>query len=267
MGKILIACLFAAALLAAAPLRAQEPGLWGLYGQLRGHARVDLTHPFDTDIPHWKGFPDMTRRTLYTYEKDGFWAEMFCHVGQWGTHIDPPAHFHAGRATADQIPVEDMLLPLVVIDVHEKAAANPDYTVTLADIAEWERRHGKIPERAFVALRSDWSRRWPDQAAMQNADAQGIAHYPGWSLEALKFLYEKRGIAASGHETTDTDPGVAVSRNDYTLESYVLAHGSYQIELMANLDRVPEAGALVSVTWPRIENGSGFPARVFAILP
>jgi kynurenine formamidase len=102
---------------------------------------------------------------------------------------------------------------------------------------------------------------------MQNKDAQGISHYPGWSLPVLQYLYEERKITASGHEPTDTDPGIATSQNDYSLEYYILSTDHYQIELLTNLDQVPEARALVVVSFPKPENGSGFPARVFAILP
>jgi kynurenine formamidase len=135
------------------------------------------------------------------------------------------------------------------------------------DVRRWESRHGRIPAGAFVALRTDWSKRWPDEAAMQNLDASGVSHYPGWSKPVLQYLYETRRITASGHETTDTDPGLAVARDDYALESYVLGTNHYQIELLANLDRVPEAGALVMVTFPKPLNGSGFPARVVALIP
>lgn len=61
-----------------------------------------------------------------------------------------------------------MILPLVVIDVHQKVAKNPDYTITMADIRAWEAKHGKIPKGAFVAMRTDWSKRWPSQEAMPN---------------------------------------------------------------------------------------------------
>jgi kynurenine formamidase len=83
----------------------------------------------------------------------------------------------------------------------------------------------------------------------------------------LKFLYEKRKITASGHETTDTDPGVATSKDDYSLETYILKSDHYQIELLTNLDQVPVYGALVVAAFPKPKKGSGFPARVFAILP
>ena len=116
-------------------------------------------------------------------------------------------------------------------------------------------------------MRTDWSKRWPDAATMQNKDAQGVAHYPGWSKEVLKYLYETRKITASEHEPTDTDPGIATTKDDYSLERYVLSTNHYQIELLTHLDQVPEAGALVVVTFPKPKAGSGFPARVFAILP
>jgi kynurenine formamidase len=246
---------------------ATTPNLNETYTTLASKRFVDLTHAFGPTTPHWKGFGEETVKDLYTIKKDGFLVQQFTHVGQWGTHIDAPAHFHEGLRTVDQIPLKEMLLPLVVIDVHAKVAANPDYTLTLDDVHAWEAKHGRIPPHAFVAMRTDWSKRWPNQDAMQNLDAAGVAHYPGWSKPVLKLLYEERGITASGHETTDTDPGLATTKNDYSLESYILGLNHYQIEMLANLDQVPEAGALVMIMWPKQEAGTGFPARVIAIAP
>jgi kynurenine formamidase len=240
---------------------------------IRTKTFVDLTHPFEPGIPHWKGFPDEKRQRLYWYEPgggqlgSGFFAESYSLVGQWGTHVDPPAHFVSGLRTVDQIGLKEMILPLVVIDVHEKVARHPDYTIKMEDVQAWEAKHGKIPAQAFVAMRTDWSKRWPSTSSMDNKDSQGVAHYPGWSFEVLKYLYEDRKITASGHETTDTDPGIATSKDDYSLETYVLRQNHYQIELLANLDKVPEAGAIAIISFPKPRGGSGFPARVFAILP
>jgi kynurenine formamidase len=255
----------------ARPPEAKQPTLAEVYQTLKSKQFVDLTHAFEPGIPHWKGFPDEKRETLYWYDPGvgklgaGFFAQSFCHVGQWGTHVDPPVHFIKGARTIDQIDLKEMIMPLVVIDVHEKVAQNPDYTIAMEDIKAWEAKHGLIPEGAFVAMRTDWSKRWPDAAAMQNKDAKGIAHYPGWSLPVLKYLYEQRKITASGHETTDTDPGIATSKDDYSLETYILQQNHYQIELLTNLDKLPEAGALLFATFPKPKGGSGFPARVFAI--
>jgi kynurenine formamidase len=266
--KITVAAIAAlSALLAAGAAGAAPAGLNGVYATLASKKFVDLTHTFGPSTPHWKGFGEETVTTLYTIPKDGFKVQQFTHVGQWGTHIDPPAHFHDGLRTVDQIPPTQMLMPLVVLDVHEKVAKNPDYTLSLEDVRAWEQKHGRIPKNAFVAMRTDWSKRWPDDAAMQNRDAAGHAHYPGWSKEVLKLLYEERQITASGHETTDTDPGTATDKEDYSLERYILGLNHYQIEMLADLDQVPEAGALVLISWPKPEGGTGFPARVIAILP
>lgn len=254
----------------------RDRGLQGVWNIIQNKEFVDLTHTFAPGIPHWPGFADEEIELVYWYDDQppgpgtlgtGFYAQLFTHVGQWGTHADPPAHFVRGLRTLDQITTKEMIMPLVVIDVHEKVERNPDYTLKMEDVRAWERRNGRIPESAFVAMRTDWSKRWPDAAAMENKDADGIAHYPGWSLEVLQYLYEVRHITASGHEPTDTDPGIATSQDDYSLETYILSTDHYQIELLTNLDQVPEAGALVVVSFPKPKDGSGFPARVFAILP
>lgn len=250
--------------------------LIGVWHIIRNKKFVDMTHTFEPGIPHWPGFPDEQRELLFWYDANppgpgtlgtGFYAQYYSHVGQWGTHADPPAHFIRGLRTLDQIDVKEMIMPLVILDVHEKVALNPDYTITMDDVRLWEKKYGKIPKGAFVAMRTDWSKRWPDMDAMQNKDAAGIAHYPGWSMEVLKYLYEVRQITASGHEPTDTDPGIATSVGDYSLEAYILGTNHYQIELLTNLDKIPVYGALVVVSFPKPKDGSGFPARVFAILP
>lgn len=273
LGLVLLAVVLVVVLTAGAPRNAGLQGVWKI---LQKKEFVDLTHTFEPGIPHWPGFPDSTRELLYWYDGEdpgpgalgtGFYAEYFCHVGQWGTHADPPAHFIEGLRTLDEIELKEMIMPLVVIDVHKKVEKDPDYTITMEDVRRWEKRNGRIPEGSFVAMRTDWSKRWPDADAMRNEDENGVAHYPGWSQEVLTYLYEERHITASGHEPTDTDPGVATSAGDYSLEAYVLGTDHYQIELLTNLDQVPEAGALVVVTFPKPLEGSGFPARVFAIVP
>lgn len=227
---------------------------------------TDLTHAFHSGQPHFPAFPDEQRDELFSIERgDGFTTHQFTLIGQWGTHIDPPAHFMAGGRTVDQLPINEMILPLVVLDISGRVAKNPDSTPALADVHAWEERNGRIPERAFVALRTDWWKKWPDGEAMANRDAAAVSHTPGWSREVLEFLIDERNVAGVGHEQTDTDPGIATSQGDLGLERYLLEQDRWQVELLARLDEVPEANALVVATWPKPLNGSGFPARVFAI--
>ena len=232
---------------------------------------VDLTHAFAPGIPHWHGLPDERRQTLYYYDEGigtmgsyGIWVQEFSHVGQWGTHADAPAHFVKGKRTLDQIDLKEMLLPLVVLDIHDKAVKNPDYSVAMEDVKGWEARHGPIPEGCFVALRTDWCKRWPDVKAMLNSDSAGD-HFPGWSMPVLKYLFEERKVTAAGHETLDNASGTCDP--DMALERYILAADHYQVELLCNLDQVPEYGALIVAAIPKPKRGTGFPARAFAILP
>ena len=273
--KITLLAAAAGMLLSGAALGAGEaaPSLWPVVDSLQSKRFVDLTHAFDSSIPYGPGIPPAKRETLFYYDAgvgsvgSGALLQLYTHVGQWGTHVDPPAHFIRGLRLLDQIPVSEMVLPLVILDVHQQAAANPDYEIRMQDVRQWEQRHGLIPQGAFVAMRTDWSSRWPDRERYFNADAEGVDHYPGWSREVLQYLYEERNITASGHETPDTDSGIVASRGEYPLETYLLSHDRYQIEMLANLDQVPEFGAIVIATWPKPKFGSGFPARVFAILP
>ncbi|EFQ82952.1 putative cyclase [Aeromicrobium marinum DSM 15272] len=241
--------------------------LWDLQRRLLEDCEyTDLTHAFHPGQPHFPAFPDEERAQIFDAAAgDGFSVHQYRIVGQWGTHVDPPSHFVAGARTLDEIPVTQMMLPLVVLDISGRVRDDPDTVPTMVDVRAWESRNGPVPAKSFVALRTDWSRRWPDAEAMANLDDAGDSHAPGWSREVLEYLVETADVSAVGHEGTDTDPGSATSEGDYGLELYLLQHDRWQIELMTHLDRVPEAGALVVATWPKPLGGSGFPARVFAL--
>ena len=117
-----------------------------------------------------------------------------------------------------------------------------------------------------AALRSDWYKKWPDMDALSGIDAEGKENAPGWSLEALEYIYKVRNAAANGHETLDTDSSaVAEEKGDLACERYVLDNDKLQVEVLANLDKVQPAGAVVIVSYPRIEGATGLPARVWAI--
>src|SRR6202162_2143799 len=129
-----IGAVFAAFAAVAGPAPAADgAALTDALAVLKAHRFVDLTHAFAPGIPHWKGAPDERVKTLYTVDKDGFRINEYCHIGQWCTHVDSPAHFHTGLHTVDQIDLKDMLMPLVVIDVHDEVDKNPDYVLTLRD--------------------------------------------------------------------------------------------------------------------------------------
>jgi kynurenine formamidase len=177
-------------------------------------------------------------------------------VGQYGTHVDPPAHFSETGITMDQIPLKQMILPLIVLNNTLYLAKDPNHAFSLDDLRAWEKRYGRVPKGSFVALRTDMYKDWDNPEKFKRRP------FPAWSFETIKFLYEKRGVVATGHESLDTD-----TTEKMVSETWLLRHGHYQIEAMANLDKVPPKGALIVVSWPKVKNGLGFPARAFAILP
>ena len=235
------------------------------YRTIAGKRFVDLTHSFAPDTPVWSGFgqakmtpaADPKNREPYTIPKDGFRTTFYEMVGQYGTHVDPPAHFAEGGVTMDKIPVKQMILPLVVLDDTRFLAKDPNHAFSVADLMAWEKAHGRVPKRAFAALRTDMYKDWDT-----NPERFKRSEFPAWSLETVKFLVEKRGVTAIGHESMDTD-----TTEKMESETYLLQQGHFQIEIMANLDRVPARGALIVVAWPKVKDGLGFPARAFAILP
>jgi len=250
---------------ASVPAVSAQNSLADAYRIIASKKFVDLTHSFSPTTPVWKGFgpaaiaaaADPETGAPYTIAHDGFRSMFFAMVGQYGTHIDPPAHFDPQGATLDQIPLKQIILPLVVFDIAPLLEKDPNHALTVADIRDWERVHGRVPAGCFAALRTDMSKDWTANPARFKRDP-----FPAWSLDAIKFLYERRGIVANGHESMDTD-----ITPDLESEAWLLKHGHWQIEVMTNLDQVPATGAIIVATWPKPLHGLGFPARAFAILP
>ncbi|MDR1216515.1 MAG: cyclase family protein [Treponema sp.] len=265
---LLIAMLMASSVLVFASGKKENNDLWQELVKLQSDYRwVDLSFEVSPETPHWYGFDPLVVKPLYTFENtDGvFLAYQYTLSGQYGTHTDFPGHFDpSGRLQDDYGPLE-FAYPLVVIDKSAAVAANPDYTLTRQDILDFEKVHGQIPANSFVAFRSDWSKR--DVEDYENKDAAGVSHYPGWDIEALKFLIEERNIAAVGHETPDTDSSITGANIGFIGEDYVLDSGKLNVELLKNLDQVPPVGAIVFDVFPKIKEGTGFTSRVFAIVP
>jgi len=249
----------------AARPKAEDDSLTNAWRIVSTKQFVDLTHTFGPTTPLWEGFgqamfspaTDPKTGRPYTIDQNGFRAFRYSLVGQYGTHIDPPAHFDSNGKTLDELPVKEMILPLVVFDITPKLHDDPNHALTVEDILAWEKTHGRVPAGCFAALRTDMYKDWETKPERFKRHP-----FPAWSLEAIMFLYERRGIVANGHESLDTD-----ITTDMRSETWLLRHGHWQIEVMANLDKVPVTGALIVVAWPKPKNGLGFPVRAIAILP
>ncbi len=241
-------------------------GLWQVYEQsLKSAKYIDLTHTLTPSIPVWAGFgpaafgPTINPKTgaPYNYETDGFEATQYhLTTDQYGTQLDPPAHWAPEYPAIDELPATYTLRPLAVISIVDQVQADAGYHLQVGDIEAWEARNGRVPEGSVVMVRSDWSQQWPDPALSTQYP------FPGVSLDALKFLHEQRHILFHGHEPLDTDATP-------TLEGeYWLMHNGYtQAEGVANLDEVPETGCLIAIGYPKFQGGLGGYARYIAICP
>ena len=245
--------------------------LWEALQSAQNCKWVELSHSLNNDSPYWAGIPEGSVSLGdvcfdWGNEMLDCVIQTFKFPGQFGTHIDFPGHFVKGGDLSEKYGAAHMAYPLCVVDLSEKVKEDPEYVVTADDIRAWEAQYGDLPDGAFVALRTDWYKNWPDMDKLSGTDADGGEHFPGWSMEALQYIYETRNAAANGHETLDTDASKeAAKAGDLACERYVLSKGKLQVELLKNLDQVAAAGAVVIVAWPRIEGACGMPVRVVAI--
>jgi kynurenine formamidase len=250
-GKRLLlstACLFVScAIFASASIAAENVGLWQVYETALKTAKyVDLTHTITPRIPVWVGFG-----STFSPAKAGADLEGFARKGEVYTYQK-----HGFEATIDELPASYAIRPLVVISIAEQVKSNPNYALRVTDIDAWENKHGRIPEGSVVFVRSDWSKAWPDPKLAT------LKEFPGVGLEALKFLHLQRKILFHGHEPLDTDSTPKLEGEDW------LMHNGYtQAEGVANLDQVPEAGALVVIGYPKFAGGLGGYARYVAVCP
>ncbi len=226
---------------------------------------VDLTHGLNDHSPNWEGTAQSPfhAKDLESIEHDGFYARSFTTQEHYGTHLDAPAHFARGMWTVDQIPAERLVRPLVVLNVRGKASNHPDYEISVQDIAEWESQHGEIPSGAVVMAYTGWDDRWNAPKSFRNAGADGVLHFPGYSLEAATFLVKTRGTVGLGIDTMSIDPGASKT---FPVHQFTAKESVYQLENVANLGLVPPTGATIVVAPIKLENGSGGPARLLALV-
>jgi kynurenine formamidase len=231
---------------------------------------VDLTYPFDERTISWPtNKPFQWEKTDWGMTAGGYWyaSANFATSEHGGTHIDAPIHFGKGRNAVDEIPIQRLVGPAVVVDVTQAVARDRDYRLTVGDLKAWEARHGRIPDGAIVLMYSGWGRHWPDKVRYLGSDTPGdpkTLHFPGFSKEAAEFLVRERAIDGVGIDTPSIDHGPAM---DFIAHQILNGANLYALENVANLDKLPAAGATLIALPIKIKSGTGGPVRIIAILP
>lgn len=225
---------------------------------------VDLTYTLTNDFPyihvHNLTFP-FQLETMATLEKNGVAANTWIIHEHLGTHIDAPNHFQANGIAVDEIKAEDLIVPLAVIDISVKAAKDRDAELTVRDIESFEKVNGRIRAHSCVMMFSGWGKKVKTPAYM-GVDSSGTKHFPGFSVDAVKFLAEKRDIAGIGVDVISFDPG---RDNNYSTHKKLFAFGKWAVENVANVDELPPTGATLIVGAPKVGGATGGIARIFAI--
>jgi kynurenine formamidase len=232
---------------------------------------VDLTWSFGPDTLYWPTSPSTFElKNLFHGETPGgffYAANTFCEPEHGGTHLDAPIHFAEGARTADQVPLEQLVAPAVVIDVRAKTAADRDYRLLPEDVAAWEAAHGRIPKGSIVLLRTGWGQRWPDRVRYFGSDRPGDAsdlHFPAYGAEATRLLVHDRAIAALGVDSASIDHGPS---KDFIVHQIAMKANVPAFENVAHLEELPETGAWIVALPMKIAGGSGGPLRIVALLP
>ena len=229
-----------------------------------GFRLVDLTDVLGPETVLWPGAPALEIVDAVTHDAHGYHARVFTTFEHAGTHFDAPEHFVPGGADTASIPIDDLVAPVVVIDISEKAAADPNAVVEPDDVIAFEAEHGTIPAGSAALMLSGWAQRKASASSYAGSEGTTDLAFPGFGVEAARLLVE-RGVVGLGVDTLGIDPG---SKPDFPVHRSV-SHpaGLWHLENLTNLEQLPVTGAVIAVGVPRIAGGTGFPTRVFAFVP
>ena len=264
---LLAAALLSAVALPIAAASAQSNGPVSGQKTISVENIVDMTHTLTPSTPYnpvsgyYYPFRTTTMTTIKNEGSNARRWEIHEHIG---TQIDAPIHFHEGGATLEKLDPRTLIAPLAIIDIRERAAANPDALLTVDDIRAWERRHGRLPKGAAVFLWSGWDAKIADGKAFVNLDANNTMHFPGFAPAAVAFLLRERDVVGIGTDTLSPDVGPST---DFPIHKAWHAAGKWNVECVANLGAVPAAGATVIIGASKVEGSAGGLVRIIATYP
>jgi kynurenine formamidase len=237
------------------------------------HARVvDLTYAFDEHTLYWpstEGSGFELKRLAYGQTPGGYFysSNAFATPEHGGTHMDAPIHFGENHSTVDKVPVRQLIAPLAVIDVADKAAADRDYRLSVEDVTAWESSNGMIKPGTIVLLRTGWGPRWGDRLRYFGDATPGRTdqlHFPSFGTEAARLLIEQRKVGAIGVDTASIDYGQS---KEFMVHRIAAAAEVPGLENVANAEQLPATGAWIVALPVKIGGGSGAPVRIVALLP
>ncbi|KAG7173941.1 isatin hydrolase-like [Homarus americanus] len=238
---------------------------------------LELSYTYNIDAPTSPKLKPFTSTILNkSLNELGFWVELneFCTSEHSGTHVDAPVHFSKDSWTLDAIPLDRLWrVPGVVIDVSEaiRVSGERNYGIKAKDLEAWEEDHGTIPDGVVVLIRTGWGKKSQNLGQYSGLDLKKRNNFPGLSEEAATWLAthgsrhgHSRGVMGVGVDTISVDVG---NSTHYLAHRAMYSRNVYGMENLANLDKLPPSGFLLTILPMKIGGGSGGPARIIAEVP
>ncbi len=173
----------------------------------------------------------------------------------YGTRMDSPIHQENGRWTAEAVTPDRLVTPLVVLDTRDRVATDPNYQITVADIARWEQQHGHVPPGAVVLARTGWH-------IPPVLPKQPLPH-AAYSTDTVEFLVRARMVYGIGIDAPSLDLN---GSTDMPVRRYLGQNHVYALANVANLEEAPAAGAVLVAGPTVIQNAAGAPVRLLALV-
>ena len=220
---------------------------------------IDLSHTIDQCMPLWPGDPLTEFITVANRDVDGFYLRKISIGEHTGTHLTAPFTFHPNGSSVDQYPLESLVAPGVTVDISDRTSMNPDYTMSVTDLINWERKYGPISDGSIVLALTGWQQKWRAPENYLGIDTMSRLHFPGFSLEAAQFLLDHRRIHGLGIDTHGIDPGLD---NTFSVSKLMLQEPRIVLANLTNLNKLPPKGFTLTIGILKLQGGSGSPASV-----
>ena len=215
---------------------------------------IDLSMPIQSN----QRWPVSCERVLDFEKGDPFQSTTFTMSAHAFTHVDSPLHIEADRSPIDDVTLDNLVGPAVVIDLSH---VQPNQAIRLDDL---KKDTGDITVEGIVVLKTAWDlkRSWNSREYWSEApflDEEAVAWLSEQQLNAVGFDFPQDYAI---REIPERHPRV----EEMPAHNLILRKGIYQIEYLCNLHQI-NAKRFTLIALPlRLAGCEGAPARVIALL-
>ncbi|KAL1494444.1 hypothetical protein ABEB36_010042 [Hypothenemus hampei] len=225
----------------------------------------DLTWSFGNDTIYWPGQRpfNFTKQQTVAESKYMYSVNEFCAAEHGGTHFDAPYHFYQNGLKVSEIDGFRLFGKGALVnltDESEKLGRN--VRLTVAHLQDWESKNGPFENGTILLVAFGRSKLWTNRSQYLDLEGESL-NFPGISNEAAQWIVDKGTFYGVGLDTPSIDPG---NTTDYFVHTLFAKNSLYNLENVKLLDYLPDKGFEIIAAPMKIEDGTGAPTRIFAIL-